>query len=112
MNERQGGTMSDIIGTPPDTHCWDDDSGKDCWSYSPRLVAELLAAERNEIERLRGLLERAAVDLVRADNERAQIVASERERWTRCERICTRCGLREAGKLPKEDGTPDAPFMF
>jgi len=79
--------MSDILGTPPDTHCWDDDSGKDCWSYSPRLVEKLLAAERNEIARLRGLLERAAVDLVRADNERAQIVAAERERWNKSLRL-------------------------
>jgi hypothetical protein len=30
----------------PDTHCWDDDTGRDCWSYSPELVAQLFAAER------------------------------------------------------------------
>jgi hypothetical protein len=39
----------------------------------------------DEIVRLRGLLERAAVDVVRADNERAQIVAAERER---CAKLC------------------------
>jgi hypothetical protein len=34
------------IGSPPDTHCWDDDSAADCWSYSPQMVADLLDAER------------------------------------------------------------------
>ena len=26
----------------PDTHCWDDDTQSDCWSYSPELVRRLI----------------------------------------------------------------------
>jgi len=26
----------------PDTHCFDEDTGKDCWSYSRDLVAEIV----------------------------------------------------------------------
>lgn len=44
------GPLVERIGSPPDTHCWDDDCGKDCWSYSPQMVAELLAAERERWE--------------------------------------------------------------
>ena len=38
------GPLVERIGSPPDTHCWDDDSAADCWSYSPQMVAELLDA--------------------------------------------------------------------
>lgn len=38
--------LAERIGAQPDTHCWDDDTSSDCWSYSPQLVAELLDAER------------------------------------------------------------------
>jgi hypothetical protein len=57
-------------GIKPDTHCWDDDTGKDVWSYSEGLVRaaiEQLHAEnaklrdadvvRERIERLRYLHE-------------------------------------------------------
>jgi len=27
-----------MAGIKPDTHCWDDDTGKDVWSYSEELV--------------------------------------------------------------------------
>jgi hypothetical protein len=27
-----------MAGIKPDTHCWDDDTGKDVWSYSEGLV--------------------------------------------------------------------------
>lgn len=27
----------------PDTHCWDDDTQKDVWSYSKELVEQMLA---------------------------------------------------------------------
>lgn len=37
------------IGSPPDTHCWDEDGAGDCWSYSPQMVAYLLAAERERL---------------------------------------------------------------
>lgn len=40
------------IGSPPDTHCWDEDSAADCWSYSPQMVAELLDAERDRAVRI------------------------------------------------------------
>ena len=30
----------------PDTHCWDDDSSKDVWSYSPELVRQIIEADR------------------------------------------------------------------
>ena len=30
----------------PDTHCWDDDSSKDVWSYSPELVRQIIKADR------------------------------------------------------------------
>lgn len=30
---------------PPDTHCFDDDTGKDVWSYSKELVLEILEFE-------------------------------------------------------------------
>ncbi len=30
----------------PDTHCWDDDSSKDVWSYSPELVRQIVEADR------------------------------------------------------------------
>jgi hypothetical protein len=49
-----------------------------CGSYCNERD-ELDKAER-EITRLRGLLEQAAVEVVRADTGRAQIVAAERER--------------------------------
>lgn len=59
------GPMVERIGSPPDTHCWDDDSAADCWSYSPQMVAELLdaavAAERERCAKL--CEERAAPDL-------------------------------------------------
>lgn len=29
---------------PPDTHCWDDDTGKDVWSYSADLVRSIVSA--------------------------------------------------------------------
>lgn len=30
----------------PDTHCWDDDTSKDVWSYSAELMREIIAADR------------------------------------------------------------------
>jgi hypothetical protein len=48
-----------------------------CARY-PHLATR--AELEDEIDRLRGLLEQAAVDLVRADMARVQIVAAERER--------------------------------
>ena len=30
----------------PDTHCCDDDSSKDVWSYSPELVRQIIKADR------------------------------------------------------------------
>lgn len=39
--------MSKEIKLPdPDTHCWDDDSSKDVWSYSPELVRQIIEADR------------------------------------------------------------------
>lgn len=32
----------------PDTHCFDDDTQSDCWSYSPELVRKMLEQERRE----------------------------------------------------------------
>ena len=32
----------------PDTHCWDDDSSKDVWSYSPELVRQIIKADREQ----------------------------------------------------------------
>jgi len=29
----------------PDTHCWDDDTSKDCWSYSADQMRSYAAAE-------------------------------------------------------------------
>ena len=47
------GPLVERIGSPPDTHCWDDQLAADCWSYSPQMVAELLdAAVAAERERL------------------------------------------------------------
>ena len=33
-----------MAGIKPDTHCWDDDTGKDVWSYSEGLVRAAIAA--------------------------------------------------------------------
>jgi hypothetical protein len=39
--------MSKEIKLPdPDTHCCDDDSSKDVWSYSPELVRQIIKADR------------------------------------------------------------------
>ena len=39
--------MTQEIKLPdPDTHCWDDDSSKDVWSYSPELVRQIIEADR------------------------------------------------------------------
>ena len=39
--------MNQEIKLPdPDTHCWDDDSSKDVWSYSPELVRQIIEADR------------------------------------------------------------------
>ena len=35
----------------PDTHCWDEDTGQDVWSYSKPLVEQMLA-ERDAVLRL------------------------------------------------------------
>lgn len=32
----------------PDTHCFDDDTQSDCWSYSPELVRKMLDQARRE----------------------------------------------------------------
>ena len=41
MNQIIDNIMADI---KPDTHCWDDDTGKDVWSYSEGLVRAAIAA--------------------------------------------------------------------
>lgn len=42
----------------PDTHCWDDDTNNDVWSYSQGLMrATIDAAVAKERERLRVLVE-------------------------------------------------------
>jgi hypothetical protein len=46
------GRLVERIGSPPDTHCWDDDNAADSWSYSPQMVADLLAAERERCAKL------------------------------------------------------------
>lgn len=38
--------MKEIKLPEPDTHCWDDDSSKDVWSYSPELVRKIIEADR------------------------------------------------------------------
>ena len=39
--------MTQEIKLPdPDTHCWDDDSSKHVWSYSPDLVRQIIEADR------------------------------------------------------------------
>lgn len=38
--------MNEIKLPEPDTHCWDDDSSKDVWSYSPELVRQIIEADR------------------------------------------------------------------
>ena len=81
------GPLVERIGSPPDTHCWDDDSAADCWSYSPQRVAELLdaavAAERERQDfqadtacedRCRSL--EAELDRLRAENERLRKIAA------------------------------------
>lgn len=62
------------------------DAGADLrWEAWKAATAAKHTALEDEVERLRSLLERQACDLVRADMERAQIVAAERER---CARAC------------------------
>jgi hypothetical protein len=40
-------TMTDLLPMPePDTHCWDDDTGKDVWSYSAEQVRAYAIAHR------------------------------------------------------------------
>lgn len=38
----------------PDTHCFDDDTGKDVWSYSAELVLAAIAADRLACAKARG----------------------------------------------------------
>lgn len=42
------------IGSPPDTHCWDEDTSTDCWSYSPAMVVALLDAQRERLAKACG----------------------------------------------------------
>ena len=32
----------------PDTHCFDDDTGRDVWSYSPALVLQIVQMAREK----------------------------------------------------------------
>lgn len=39
--------MTELPPLPdPDTHCWDDDAGKDCWSHSKEQVRAYAALVR------------------------------------------------------------------
>ena len=53
----------------PDTHCWDEDTQKDVWSYSKELVEQMLAqasaariAAQTENETLKGKLAKSGLD--------------------------------------------------
>ena len=47
----------------PDTHCWDDDTGKEVWSYGPELMrATIDAAAAKERERCAAIAESWATE--------------------------------------------------
>ena len=71
--------MTDI-NMLPDTHCFDDDSQTDVWSYSAGLVSELIEAARQEgRDEAADITEECIVELVAArDSLRAKLaVATE-----------------------------------
>lgn len=52
---------------PPDTHCFDEDTNMDVWSYSAPLVDQIVKQARADLEaenqRLREALQEAAVHI-------------------------------------------------
>lgn len=58
----------------PDTHCFDDDTKTDCWSYSKELVLEIVrlaaAHERNRILKEFGLVDQLEVRKKRIEYDR------------------------------------------
>ena len=42
----QAPTPEDFELPAPDTHCFDDGTGKDCWSYSPEQVRSILQTQQ------------------------------------------------------------------
>ena len=51
----------------PDTHCWDDDTGQDVWSYSRELVEQMLAERDAVLKMALSALERVTIDPYDAD---------------------------------------------
>lgn len=63
---------------PPDTHCWDDDTGKDVWSYSADLVRSIVSAA------LAAPAPQAPAEIeAKADNDSAYAYA---DGWNACRR--------------------------
>jgi hypothetical protein len=62
--------MTDLLPLPePDTHCWDDDTGKDVWSYSADQMRAYALAERERcaraVEQYGGAWDKAAQSFAR-----------------------------------------------
>lgn len=68
---------------PPDTHCFDDDTGKDVWSYSPELVHTLLAASNTAaLDALKDMVaEFRALDLPYGSKAYAKAISVLNQNW-------------------------------
>lgn len=53
----------------PDTHCFDEDTGLDVWSYSKELVHDMLSTQQATIDRLTEQRDRL-LEMVKAQRQR------------------------------------------